>query len=31
MANYEKYGFRGAMEKPYLKADFESVLKKVLG
>ena len=31
MANYEKHGFRGAMAKPYQKADLERVLKKVLG
>jgi PAS domain S-box-containing protein len=31
LANYEEHGFRGAMAKPYQKADLESVLKKVLG
>jgi len=31
MAHYEEHGFRGAMAKPYQKADLESVLKKVLG
>ena len=31
MANYEEHGFRGAMAKPYQKADLESVLKKILG
>ncbi len=30
MANYEEHGFRGAMAKPYQKADLESVLKKIL-
>ena len=30
MANYEEHGFRGAMAKPYQKADLESVLNKVL-
>ena len=31
ITNFEEYGFRGAMAKPYQKADLESVLKKVLG
>jgi len=31
LANYEEHGFRGALAKPYQKADLESVLKKVLG
>ena len=31
MANYEAYGFQGAMPKPYQMADLESVLKMVLG
>jgi len=31
LANYEEHGFRGAMAKPYQKADLEQVLEKVLG
>ena len=31
LTNYEEHGFRGAMAKPYQKADLEQVLKKVLG
>jgi len=31
LAHFEEHGFRGAMAKPYQKADLESVLKKVLG
>ena len=31
LTNYAEHGFRGAMEKPYQKADLESVLKQVLG
>ena len=31
LANFEEHGFRGAMEKPYQKADLEGVLKKVMG
>ena len=31
MARYGEYGFRGAMAKPYQKADLEGVLKKVPG
>ena len=31
LANFEEHGFRGAMAKPYQKADLESVLKQVLG
>ena len=31
MANYEEYGFRGAIAKPYQKSDLERILKKILG
>ena len=31
MAHYGEHGFRGAMPKPYQKADLERVLKKVQG
>ena len=31
MANYEKYGFQGAMAKPYRKTDLEHLFKKVMG
>ncbi len=30
LAHFEEYGFRGAMAKPYQKADLESVLKTIL-
>jgi len=30
ITNFEEYGFKGAMPKPYQKADLEIVLKKVL-
>jgi two-component system cell cycle sensor histidine kinase/response regulator CckA len=30
MSNFEKYGFMGAMAKPYQKTDLESVLKTIL-
>ena len=31
LTKHEEHGFRGAMAKPYQKADLESVLKKVMG
>jgi hypothetical protein len=30
MTDFEKYGFMGALAKPYQKTDLESVLKTIL-